>query len=100
MDISNIISIISCILLVIMIILDWQNGILKDKYVRQVIGYRLYIKNVEKEKMELLFNDNPSMYYRILAYSYALGVTNMWIKELKDIKYFAPTNIDYNLGRR
>ena len=60
--------------------------VIDENYIK-VCGYRLYLKKVEKEKIELLFNNSPDLFYRKLSYAYSLGVSNKWINELENIDY-------------
>ena len=44
----------------------------------------------EKEKLEMLVEQDPSYFYNILPYTYVLGVSNKWIKKFEDIKMEPP----------
>lgn len=44
----------------------------------------------EKSKLEVLITQNPSYFYEILPYAYALNVSDMWIKKFESISFAAP----------
>ena len=48
-------------------------------------GLKNYIKLAEKDKMEALVHDNPSLFYQILPYAYVLGVSDVYMNKFKDI---------------
>lgn len=57
----------------------------KNERYKLVKGYREYLKNVEKEKLELIFKEDDKQFYKILSYAYALGVSNVWHDDLDDL---------------
>lgn len=95
-----IISIISGILLIITNLLKTKNIELEDEQINLVKGYRIYLKEVEKEKIELLFKENPSLFYKELSYAYSLGVTDTWVEELNNIEYFDVSTIDFDIMKK
>lgn len=53
-------------------------------------GLKNYIKLAEKDKMEALVHDDPSLFYQILPYAYVLGVSDVYMNKFKDIKIENP----------
>ena len=51
-----------------------------DKMVERVLGLREFIKSAEKDRIETLFEENPSYFYDVLPYALVLGVSNIWAK--------------------
>ena len=75
-----------------------------EKKLGYILGFKDFITNVEKDKLELMFKDNPEMYYEILPYAQVLGVTDIWEDKFKDLTvappqwatgYNSPTVFDY-----
>ena len=54
-------------------------------------GFRNFLITAEKEKLEALVNENPQYFYNILPYTYALNVSNKWIKKFEDIAMEPPS---------
>ena len=46
-------------------------------------GFRNFLITAEKEKLEMLVAENPSYFYDIIPYTYALGVSDIWIKKFE-----------------
>lgn len=56
-----------------------------EKITAQVLGFRDFLKKVEKEKLEALVEENPHYFYDILPYTYALNISKKWIKKFENI---------------
>jgi len=56
----------------------------------RVRGLRNYILVAEKDKMEMLVKDNPTLFYEILPYAYVLGVSDVYMKKFEDIEIVQP----------
>ena len=54
------------------------------------LGFRKNILLVEKNRMALLLNENPSYFYDILPYAYVMGITNEFIKKFEGIHMDTP----------
>lgn len=66
---------------------------LVEKYTKEgalmlgrVRGLRKYILLTEKKKMEMQVEENPKLFYDILPYAYALGVSDVYMEKFEDIK--------------
>lgn len=51
----------------------------------QIKGFREFLINVEKDKLEDLVMENPDYFYDILPYTYVLDISKKWIKNFEDI---------------
>ncbi|MGX9419115.1 DUF2207 domain-containing protein [Vibrio sp. WJH972] len=49
-----------------------------DKVLEQVLGFKEFIKTAEKDKLEALFESNPSYFYNILPYAMVFGLSDKW----------------------
>lgn len=62
----------------------------------RIKGFRNFLLTAEKEKLEALVEDDPSYFYNILPFTYALGLSDKWIKKFEDITISEP---DWYEGR-
>ncbi len=54
-------------------------------------GFKRFLETAEKPQLESLVTQNPEYFYNILPYTYALGVSDVWIKQFETIAIQAPT---------
>lgn len=65
----------------------------------KIKGFRNFLEDAEKEKLEMLVEEDPSYFYNILPYAHVLGVSSKWIKKFDDIAMPPPSwysGKDYN----
>ena len=62
----------------------------------RIRGLKNFILLAEKDKMEMLVKDDPSLFYEILPYAYVLGVSDVYMKKFKDIKIGENENFVYD----
>ena len=60
------------------------------KTLAQIKGFRSFLVTAEKEKLEALVEQDPEYFYNILPYTYALGVSDKWIKKFESIAMQPP----------
>jgi uncharacterized membrane protein len=53
-------------------------------------GFKRFLETAEKQQLEALVNENPEYFYNILPYTYALGVSSVWMKKFETIALQAP----------
>lgn len=53
-------------------------------------GFKRFLKTAEKPQLESLVLQNPEYFYNILPYTYALGVSDVWINQFEIIAIKAP----------
>lgn len=56
----------------------------------QIAGFKKFLKEAEKSKLEQLINENPNYFYDTLSYAYALGVTKTYAKNFENINIEPP----------
>lgn len=63
-------------------------------------GFRRFLETAEKPQLESLVSENPEYFYNILPYTYALGVSKVWISQFETIAIQAPNwyNSDENFN--
>ncbi len=53
-------------------------------------GFKRFLETAEKPQLEALVNENPEYFYNILPYTYALGVSDVWMSQFETIALQAP----------
>ena len=56
-----------------------------------IVGFREFILTVEKEKLEMMLEQNPEFYYHILPYAIVLGVSDIWADKFKALTIAPPS---------
>lgn len=62
----------------------------------KLLGFRDFISEAEKEKLELLVEESPEYFFNVLPYAYVFGLTDKWIDKFEAIDLSA-TMIGGNL---
>ncbi len=57
-------------------------------------GFKRFLETAEKPQLESLVTQNPEYFYNILPYTYALGVSDVWISQFETIALKAPNWYD------
>ena len=70
----------------------------RNQYGRELLGrikgFKTFLETAEKPRLEMLVAENPEYFYDILPYTYALGVSDVWIKQFETISIVPPTWYD------
>lgn len=64
----------------------------------KIRGFKRFLETAEKPKLESLVAQNPEYFYNILPYTYALGVSDVWIKQFETIALKDPNWYDSPSG--
>lgn len=56
------------------------------KKLGQVLGFKQFLEVAEKDRIVMLAEENPHLYYDVLPYAFVLGVSDKWIEKLEVIK--------------
>ncbi len=62
-----------------------------DKMLEKTLGFKEFIKEAEKDKLETLFASNPSYFYSILPYAMVLDLSDIWGKHFEGIAVEPPS---------
>ncbi|SJZ53486.1 Uncharacterized membrane protein [Cetobacterium ceti] len=63
----------------------------------KILGFKKFLYVAEKNKLEMLLDENPSYFYDILPYTIVLGVSEKWANKFKDLEIAPPEWMDsYN----
>lgn len=56
----------------------------------RIRGFRTFLDTAEKERLEVLVNEEPQYFYNILPYTYVLGLSKKWMKKFESIAVEPP----------
>lgn len=76
-------------------------GIHKDSDYRKqqlssFIGFKEFIQIAEKDKLEMMLQEDPEYYYHVLPYAQVLHVSDIWMDKFKDLTLEQP---DWYVGK-
>lgn len=61
------------------------------KLLGQILGLRRFIERAEKDRLEMLAADDPSLFYDVLPYAYVLGISDTWARQFEDLAVPPPS---------
>ena len=61
------------------------------EYLGRLRGLKQYIEVAEKDMMEAMVKENPTLFYDVLPYAYVLGVSDVYMKKFESIPLVSPT---------
>lgn len=61
-----------------------------DEWMAKILGFKSFIENAEKDRINTLVEEDPQYFYHILPYAMALGVTDKWADQFENIALEAP----------
>ncbi len=62
-----------------------------DKILEKTLGFKEFIKEAEKDKLEMMFESNPSYFYSILPYAMVLNLSDKWSAHFDGIAVEPPS---------
>jgi uncharacterized membrane protein YgcG len=62
-----------------------------DKILEKVLGFREFIKEAEKDKLEMMFASRPSYFYDILPYALVFGLSDRWARHFEGLAVEPPS---------
>ena len=65
-----------------------------NEMIGKLRGFKRFLETAEKPQLESLVEQNPEYFYNILPYTYALGVSDVWINQFETIALQAPNWYD------
>ncbi|GHV44253.1 hypothetical protein FACS1894204_01070 [Synergistales bacterium] len=63
---------------------------LGDRYMELVLGFKAFLTAAERDKINMLVNENPNYFYDVLPYVVALGVTDKWARNFEELSVPPP----------
>lgn len=68
-----------------------QRTELGNRTMSRLLGFRTFLMDAEKDRIELLANENPEYFYDVLPYAMVLGVSENWAKKFEHLTLMPPT---------
>ncbi len=62
-----------------------------NEQLNSILGFRNFLRDAEKDRLETMLADNPQYYYDILPYANVLGVSDIWADKFKGMAIEPPT---------
>lgn len=81
--------IICCICIISSVFLISKTKSYKEQ-LNQIVGFKNFILLAEKDRLEMLLEDDPQFYYHVLPYAQVLGVSDKWEEKFEDITVAPP----------
>ncbi len=63
----------------------------------QIVGFKNFITVTEKDKIEVMLQENPELYYHILPYAQVLGVSRVWEDKFEGLTMKPPAYMKYSV---
>ena len=86
-----IISYITCAILVFFSAFLTKRTPYGTEILGRIRGFKRFLETAEKERLEMLVEENPDYFYEILPYTYVLNVSDKWVKNFKSIACEPPS---------
>lgn len=61
-----------------------------DERLNEILGFRDFLRDAEKDKLETMIEECPQYYYEILPYANVLGVSDIWADKFKSLSVEPP----------
>ncbi len=71
-------------------ILDKRSGY-GTEMLGRIRGFKNFLETAEKDRLEMLVNENPEYFYQILPFTYVLDVSDKWMKRFEGIRMSEPS---------
>jgi uncharacterized membrane protein len=62
-----------------------------QKRLEEIVGYRDFISKVEIDKLKLMIDSDPQLFYHVLGYAIVLGLEDVWAKKFSKISFAEPS---------
>ncbi|HBZ63506.1 MAG TPA: hypothetical protein DEO89_02615 [Lachnospiraceae bacterium] len=90
-QIACIFSYITCAILVFFSAFLSKRTLYGTEILGRIRGFKRFLETAEKERLEMLVEENPDYFYEILPYTYVLNVSDKWVKHFKSIACEPPS---------
>lgn len=60
------------------------------KKLGQILGFKVFIQVAESDRIKILVEENPNVFYDVLPYAFVLGVSDKWIKQMDVVRVDNP----------
>ena len=90
-SLCTIIMILSSFIILILSVFSNRRSEYGRVMLEQVLGFKRFMEIAEKERLEMLLEENPDYFYNTLPFAQVLGVTKKWTDKFKDITLENPS---------
>jgi uncharacterized membrane protein YgcG len=84
-------SVLFPLYLAILAVVTSKRSAYANKLLEQTVGFREFIDKVEMDKLKLMIDDNPQIFYHVLGYAIVLGLEDKWAKKFKNLTLDPPS---------
>ncbi|WP_027702193.1 DUF2207 domain-containing protein [Metaclostridioides mangenotii] len=88
---STAISLFVILICIVILVSTTKRSAKGHAWLEEILGFKDFIKYVEKDRLELLVQEDPTYFYHVLPYAYVLGVSNVWAKKFEQLSIPKPT---------
>lgn len=88
--VTYIVGIICIVILLILLKIMPKRTPIGNELLGKIRGFKRFLETAEKEQLEKLVSQNPEYFYNVLPYTYALEVSDVWIKQFETIALKEP----------
>lgn len=85
LSVELLVCLFSCMALLIIAGGIRKNSEYRNELLVPLLGFKDFIKAAEKDRLEMLLEEDPEYYYHVLPYAQALHVSKIWINKFKDL---------------
>ncbi len=71
-----------------------RRTMLGQTLLERALGFRMFLQTAEKERLQMLLDENPEYYYDILPYAQVLGVSKQWENKFAGLYMEPPSWLD------
>lgn len=62
-----------------------------DRFMERILGFRDFILYAERDKINMLVNENPGYFFNVLPYAIVFGITDKWAQKFEGITIPQPS---------
>lgn len=68
-----------------------KRSVYGQNLLERIVGFKEFLVQAEKERLEALLNEDPEYYYHILPFTLVLGVSDIWENKFSNISMTEPS---------
>ncbi len=72
-------------------IMTAKRSVYAQQKLEQIVGYKEFISKVEMDKLKMMIDSDPQLFYHVLGYAIVLGLEDVWAKKFAKIAIEQPS---------
>lgn len=84
------VQVVSISLIMFFVVITHKRSAYGQDLLEQVLGLREFIDKVEMDRLKMMIDHDPMVFYHILSYAIVLGLENTWAKKFSSITIEPP----------